>query len=233
MKRTLAMRIMHRFIRHTLFTLALGSGVALSHSARAQIITDLFNTGVDASGAPLATNGVADSHYTNITTPPGTTFTTANGNYHSYTDAGYITVDQAGGNGSYTATFNTAFTLPANAVLSTVSIGGNYSIDNTLVDILINGHSTGINNNNISNFTGANPFTLPTGFYQAGSNTLGITWNDLSGPGAIAFEFTNKSFAIGASGVPEPGSIALLVGLGVPGSLFGVSRLRRRHTTAT
>jgi hypothetical protein len=225
------MRFNHRCDLRAICTLALGLIIGSSHSARAQTtvsISNLFNTGVDSSGTPLATNGVADAHYINITTPPGTTFTTNNGAYHNYPDAGYITIDKIGGDGSYTVTFTTTFTLPTTADLGTVAVAGNYSIDNSLTDILINGHSTGISNSNIGNFVAANPVILPTGFYQAGTNTLGFMWNNVSGPGAIAVEFTRKSFI----NVPEPGNIALLIGLCVPASLFAASSLRRRSNKA-
>jgi hypothetical protein len=227
------MRLLHRSFRHTPLILALGCGLTLSHSAGAQIITDLFNTGVDSSKAKLAPSGVADTHYINITPPAGTTFTATNSAWHNYSDAGFISINPTGGVGNYTVTFDTTFTLPTNVDVNTVSIRGNYSVDNDLTDILINGHSTLISDGTLdvaSHYNAATPFILPTAFFVGGTNTLGFKWSNISGPGAFAVEFTNKTFSIGA--VPEPGNIALLVGLGVPGSLFAVSSLRRRRNKA-
>jgi hypothetical protein len=198
-------------------------------AAHAQTITDLFNTGVNNSGTPLATNGVIDTHWTNGAS--NAAYTYINGAYHVYSDADYITINPNGGGGNYTVTFNTTFTLPADAVLSAVSIGGNYSIDNVLDDILINGHSTGIANNNSGNFGAANPFTLPTSFYQTGANTLSVMWSDQGNVGAIAFEFTSKSYSTTAP-VPEPGNIALLVGVTMTGAGFLARRRKQTRRTA-
>jgi len=219
----------NQFANKSVFTLLglIGMGLCVpTHSAHTQTIADLFNTGVDSSGSPILSNGVSDPHYTNGSSAATYTIASLSG-YNSYADADYITIDPNGGVGSYTDTFNTTFTLSGNVDLSSVDIAGNYSIDNTGVDILINGHSTGITlpGGTSSNFDIPHGFRLPTGFYRSGTNTLGFTWTNVTGPGAIAISFTSKFDPSGQTVTPEPGPFALFVGMAV----CGAGLLRRRY----
>ncbi len=185
---------MNRMTRST-FALAVGLFALTTAPTLAQTpITDLFNTGVRDNGTPLPINGVVDPHYTNGANNP--TYTVIVGGYHIYANADFIAVDRNAGLGNYTVTFNTTFTLPNDVDLSRVMIAGNYSIDNTGEDILINGRSTGIalTGGASINFSDIHAFTLPTTFYQTGVNTLGFVWTNVAGPGAIAISFTSKTF---------------------------------------
>jgi hypothetical protein len=191
---------------------------------QAQImISDLFNTGVNSSGMPLPTGGVLDTHYTNGASAP--TYTFDYGTYFQYSDADYLSINPTGGNGTYTVIFNTTFSLPADAILSSVSIRGNWSMDNVGDNILINGHSTGIDVSSSEGFQAPHAFALPTGYYSTGLNTLGFQFTNIGFVGALAVDFTAKSYSTAAATTPEPGTMALFASLG----LTGVAFLRRKR----
>lgn len=197
-------------------TVSLSAGVA-----QAQTITDLFNTGVDNAGAllPLA---ATDPHYTMIANDFSSvsteTFVTENqlvGTWALNPTSQYISVDTGDGSsiagGGYTVTYRTTFTLPANALLSTVNIAGDWSTDNTGLDILINGVSTGNTSSGFGSFT---DFILSTGFYTAGANTLDFIWRNEGAPGGVNVFFTAASYQVSSStAAPEPGAFALLLPL--------------------
>jgi hypothetical protein len=210
------------------------AAVAGVPAAQAQTITTLFNTGVDNSNAVLA-GGAADTHYTMVANNAGLTNGVSAlvntdqliGTWAANATSKYISPDGAQGGtpngGSYQMTYRTTFTLPANVVLSSVNIVGNWSVDNLGNNILINGNSTGFTAPGFNSFT---PFTLPTTFYQVGTNNLDFVWTNQGGPGGINVFFTTKTFQTGAAAAPEPGTLALL-GLGVL-PLAGVVLRKRR-----
>ena len=220
----------HFASRRTLLTLAglavMGLTVAAApRQSHAQTITDLFNTGVDFSGALLNVFDL-DPHYThdfdNTFAPDA--FVTY-GPYADNPTSNYISIDQNQGFGpAYIVNFQTSFTLPNNADLSTVAIVGNWSTDDLGDDILINGTSTGITSTGFGGFTN---FILPTGSYVSGTNTLQFVVNNQGGPSALNVYFDSATFSTGGvAPTPEPGSIALLAGLSLSGATF----LRRRRS---
>lgn len=219
------------------FLLLIASPFFTSQACNAQIITDLFNTGVDGAGVKVLPSNTttADLHYAMIANSFGSGSSTAfveqfpNGAWVSSADANYISPDGSDGStingGSYTVTYRTTFTLPANADLSTVSIVGGWSTDDTGLDILINGVSTGLTSPGFGSFT---VFNVPGGSYVIGANTLDFQWRDGSGPGGLDVRFTSKTFRVNANGVPEPSTLSLLGGLGITGFGYAVRSRRKR-----
>lgn len=206
--------------------LLLGNALLTAPHVRAQgVITNPYNTGVDSSGN-LLNLGDLDPHYTqnsgNAFAPD--TYVVNNGLYAQNPTSNYIAIDPVDGDGTYVVNFHTEFTLPANADLSTVLIAGNWSVDNAVNDLLINGVSTGLTRLDYSSFEA---FTLPTGSYVTGLNTLDFVMENQGGPGALNVYFTDRSFGVTlvATATPEPGSVALLIGVGPS----GVSLLRRKR----
>jgi hypothetical protein len=221
----------HFASRRTFLTLAslavMGLAMAAApRHANAQAITDLYNTGVDAS-KNLLLDGEIDPHYTqnsgNLDTP--NTFVYTNGAYVDNPTSKYIAIDQTGGGGGYTVNFRTSFTLPSNVDLSAVSIAGNWSTDDLGNDILINGVSTGITSSGFSTFTN---FVLPTGSFVVGTNTLEFVLENQGGPGALNVYFDSATLSAGGTATPEPGSVAFLAGMGLSGATF----LRRRRSSS-
>jgi hypothetical protein len=226
-------------LKTTLRLAAITACTLLTVGAHAQIISDLFNTGVDGSGNKIfpANTTTADLHYTMIANNFGSLSTTTfvvefpPGSWVQSADAAYIAVDGSDGSsiggGNYTVTYRTNFTLPGNANLGSVNIAGQWSTDNVGLDILINGFSTGFTSGGFGPFTN---FTLPTGHYNTGTNALDFQWQNQGGPGGLDVRFTSKSFTTTVtSTTPEPGSLALLTGLGISGSLFARRRQRRKE----
>lgn len=193
----------------------------------AQTIDNLFNTGVGAVGAKVtpANTTTADLHYTMIANNFGSGSSTAfvlqspNGSWAQSADANYLAPDGGDGSGhsgSYSVTYRTLFTLPANVNLNSVNIAGGWSTDDLGLNILINGVSTGLTSPGFGTFTA---FTLPASSYVVGSNTLDFQWQNQGGPGGLDVRFTSKSFT-----TPEPGSFACLAGMGLAGSVFALRR---------
>ncbi len=216
-------------LKRTTLLLLGSAAVCFAPLAHAQTINNLFNTGVDAGKAKItpANQTTADPHYSS----GSTVFVEQNPNQSWVTsaDSNYVAADGNDGSafagGVYTLTYNTTFTLPANVNLNSVNIQGGWSTDNLGNDILINGHSTGFSSPSFSTFT---PFTLPSTFYQAGANTLGFNWTNQGGPGGLNVRFTTMTYGTVGAATPEPGSIALLVGMGMTGLGYGIRRKRRK-----
>ena len=216
-------------------TLVLGAVMALlacGGRADASIqITDLFNTGVDAGGAALA-GGVADPHYTMVE-QPGTSYTAVT----IASPPGVWVANNAGSRwigpnsdsqgraeeGVYA--YETTFTLPSFADLSSVVISGLWATDNQGLDIVINGVSTG-------QMTGTTDFNTLTSFsitdnFVHGTNTIRFRLENLPAtpnPTGLRVDQIQGSF----SAVPEPATVAMWSLFGLAGVAFGVRRRLRR-----
>jgi hypothetical protein len=214
-------------IRNLQFTLVAALLIAVG-SAQAAPIPGLFNTGVDAFGTPRA-NQAPELHY--VLVPPSVDLaalrvaTSANGfpigpwfgddAFSAWigpaTDAA---LDDATGNYDYRLTFSLSGFIPSSA-----SISGLWAQDNTGVDILINGVSTGQTAGGFSAFT---PFAISSGFV-AGTNTIDFIINNGGGPTGLRVEMTGTATAVTSGGAPEPASL-VLIGAGL--AAFALYRRR-------
>jgi hypothetical protein len=112
--------------------------------------------------------------------------------------------------------YRTTFTVPANAILSTVSVGGDWATDDPGTDIRINGASTGQTS---ASFTSLTPFSISSGFVF-GNNTLDFYITNAGGPTGLRVDHI-----VGSYQVPEPAAVALACGgIVLCGSMF----VRRR-----
>lgn len=195
----------------------LGVTLMTAPAVKAVPIAGLFNTGVDGAGAALAA-GSADTHYS-ILVPsqaaivikdaiPGTWLANS-------ATRRWVWQDINGQPTFTTLTFRTTFDLTG-LDFSSASISGDWATDNTGLDILINGASTG---NTCSGFSSLCNFTVASGFV-AGINTLDFQVQDLG----VISGFLVSSISGTANAIPEPGTLAIL-GLGLIG--LGVTRRRK------
>lgn len=202
----------------TIFTYFVGSGMVSSAP-----ITTLYNTGVN-NDETVRTHGQVELHY-EITNATGTHTT---GFPNVRTSAGGFPVgpwigdnstsawiDTIPASGAGTFTYRTTFDLTGFDI-TTASITGQWAVDNTGLDILINGSSTGISGAGFGAFSTLN---ILSGFVE-GVNTLDFIGNNSGGPGGLRTELIGVADL--ASPVPAPAAIWLIVS-GFIG-LFGVRR---------
>lgn len=176
----------------------------------------VFNTGVGPTNVVLAA-GATDSHYVGVT-PASTVFVLGQTLALPITwipnsaVSEWVGPDQGDGSGigpgggTYSRIYRTTVDLTGFDFSSAV-IAGRWATDNTGTDIRVNGNSTSQTNSTFASFTG---FTLNGGFV-AGINNIDFLWSNSGGPGGLRVEFTSaQANLIGA--VPEPGTIALMLG---------------------
>lgn len=212
------------------FRVLFATGVLMmAGSAQGSVISSLFNTGVDAAGAPLSNND-AEIHYTLLSVPSGTTSlrvaTSANGfpitpwlgddSLSAWIGpASDGSLNGPAGNYDYRTTFDLTGFDPLTAIIT-----GQWSMDDTAVDILINGVSTSATGSNFSSWTS---FSVNSNFV-AGINTLDFVINNSGGPTGLRVEMSGTAEPSPTDGVPEPATMILL-GAGL--SVLSVIRLRK------
>jgi hypothetical protein len=183
-------------------------------ATRGALITNLFNTGLDASGNLIGLANVPDAHYGLIVSPNSSTAVTVDASNYPFPPwvANSATSRWIGpaidgfGPGGSNYIYRTTFTVPANAILSTVSIIGQWAVDDNGTDILINGSSTG---QTYGLVTPLKTFIITSGFVF-GANTLDFLINNIGIP-----QFNNAtglrvdSIVGSYRAVPEPTSVCL------------------------
>ncbi len=195
-------------------SLALASVLLWPVTAASVPITGLFNTGVNASGTPLA-NNAAEQHYSLVTVPSGSTgvrvATSANGfpippwvgdNLTSAWIGPTGATDLTGPVGNYD--YRTTFSLSAQDALR-ASIAGQWAVDNAGIDILLNGVSTG---NTATDFQTFYNFTITAGFI-GGTNTLDFIVNNAP-PASQTNPTGLRTQLVGVIPITEPATVMLV-----------------------
>ncbi len=171
---------------------------------------NLFSTGIGTNGL-VQVNNVADPHYVLTAAAQGTVGAQATNIQNNAAwaandgSSSWIGVGDGGANvaaGNYN--YNTGFSLD-DYIPSSVQISFAVAVDNTLIDVLLNGVSKGITYNVFATFS--SPFAL-TGF-TGGSNTLEFrTSNDGTGanPHGFRAQFTKSGLATNSAS-PLPGGL--------------------------
>jgi hypothetical protein len=210
-------------IRHgTLLVFTCIVAVSLSNASRAVPIS-IFNTGTNGSNGSWGSPNVSDIHYTVIAPTVFTPVTVDDAFYpfpiwlaNTYGTPGSQWIGPAGPNavGPVAAfIYRTTFNIPANAILSTASITGDWATDDGGTDIKINGGSTSQTSPFNNSLT---PFSVNSGFV-IGTNTLDfLLTNNGGGPTGLRIEHIAGSVQV----IPEPTTVAFAcVGLMIGGCL--------------
>ena len=188
----------------TLFLCVCVVAVSSATSLSAAPLT-IFNTGVDNSSNAWGTGGVPDIHYSLVVQPGSATAQTVTDTSFPFppwiannSGSRWIgpAADSNGPTGNYV--YRTTFNVPANAILSSVSISGDWATDDPGTDIKINNTSTGQTSPSYSALT---PFSINSGFVL-GTNTLDFYVTNVP-------QFTNPTglrvdHISGTYQVPEP-----------------------------
>jgi hypothetical protein len=171
-------------------TVANGAGMTSSVPATLTVafqrLPGIFGTGVDGSGALLA-NGAVDPHYTLTSSadaayPGPDAIVVTDGQFPippwvaSGPKSKWIgpIANQGVGNAEGNYTYQTFIDLTG-VNLSRFRLSGQWAVDNTGIDIVLNGTSTGISN--AAGFGGFTPFVIATGFVD-GINGLEFVMNN-------------------------------------------------------
>jgi len=157
-------------------------------------ITSIFSSGLDGSGNPLA-GGASDTHYEVVetgnqavvrTSLPGTYFPNDANSQWIWENANGLPINVV-------RTFKTTFDLTG-LDPSTAQIAMSVGVDNQLLDIEINGVSTGqqLLGVVVGNFAVLHPFSINSGF-QPGINTLEFIVQDNGAVSAFRVEITSAT----------------------------------------
>ncbi len=201
--------------------------------ARAAQIVDLYSTGIGSNGLVLSP-GAPDPHYAFISGPQapvgtsqGIAETTTNPWQANGPHSDWIGVTATGANNVATGTYNfeTTFSLPSNAVLSSVVITFESGSDNNLSEVDLNHHPTGLSTP--SQYSLSKPQTIDSANaeFQTGTNSLDfyvLNVDDGGGPNPSGLRVDGIEGTF--STTPEPTSLGLLALVGT------VAALHRRRS---
>ena len=126
--------------------------VAFAPAIAGAQFSGLFNTGVDGSNVKLAL-GATDSHYRVVENALSQAFVVNNGAYVQDVTSGYIWQQADGNPGNVTRTFRTTFTLATGFNPLTAMLSGQWSTDNTGLNIMLNGIASGSASTGFGAFT--------------------------------------------------------------------------------
>jgi hypothetical protein len=182
--------------------------VALSSASHATTVS-IFSTGVDAGGNAVSPSGQADLHYTVVGS--GAATVEAPNALYLPNDGSSAWISLPGSSfPNTTKQFDVTFTLTqaTDAILS-----GSWATDNNGVDILINGHSTGISllqsdPSDQTPFKSLHSFATTladSAFFQIGLNTLSFQVSNLGDPGAF------RAAGLSVTATPIPPSILMFL----------------------
>ena len=206
----------------------LSAGIALlALPSNAAIISYLFPTGVDSSGAPLG-DGVSDPNYYILETESSGVVMNENNIPASWvshsSNSNWIWEKATGKPADVTRTFRTTFDLTG-LDPNTASISGKWAVDNQGLDILVNGISTGQTTGQTNlGFEELTTFNINSGFVD-GLNTLDFVARDVGRTsGFLVDSISGNADAIPQS-VPEGSSLLSLLVVG----LFSTASLVMHH----
>ena len=142
-------------------------------------------------------------------------------------DASWDAQQPTGNQNVGTYIYETRFTIPANAILSTAQITGQLAVDNQLTDVVLNGnhqHITtplrGSNPEDLGYSTQFYPFSITSGFV-VGTNVLDFfvaNLFDTNGPNPTGIQVQVSGTVNTPAPTPEPGTL-VLAGMGAFGFL--------------
>jgi hypothetical protein len=188
----------------------------------------IFGTGLGPSGLALPA-GAIDPHYQDLSSGTAAIVVTNTAPYFPNNAASEWVWQQANGFPiNTTLRFETTFDLTGFDQTS-AAISGAWGTDNNGLDILLNGHDTGITllGSTTANFTQLHAFTINNpAWFVNGANTLDFDVQDVGVVAAFRAELSGTANVSGsATSVPEPSTLALL-GIGLAG--LGFSRRIKR-----
>lgn len=216
--------------------IALACGLLLAASANSRAgtipIADLYNTGVDAAHNALGT-GQIDGNYSLTVSASGATDPIVYRNnawvanapvLGAALSAQWIAPSSATViDGFYT--YTTSFTLGADAILSSVEIGGRFTADDKITDVYLNGQALGIT-------TGAGDevygqwfnFSIANSAYFLAGTTNYLAFETKNTHGSVNGLIVQMTGSYNA--VPEPASVAMMGMGGLAALAFGRRKLR-------
>jgi hypothetical protein len=194
---------------------AVAIALSIGATAEAAIIADLRNTGLDNLGNYIAAHGAADGNYFLLSAPAAYPTVTVDDTVWPIAPNGPWVINNPGsrwigpdinGNGIGGAyVYRTTFTVPANAILSTVNVSGMWATDDPGIDIEINGISTGQLSLGMATLA---PFTITSGFVY-GANTLDFHVTNAF-PGLLNPTGLRVDRVLGTYQIPEPSTVCIL-----------------------
>ncbi len=210
----------------------------LAVSAQAGTIT-LFNTGVDSSGDVLSA-GSADAHWSIVTVPAGSSFSTPADAIAQQPHSAWLANDATGSAGSAwigTTTSGAANVAPGRYIFettfdltgfqaSTAVITGRMAADNIVSRVFLNGTDLGLNVEGFAAF--GSTFTINSGF-SSGLNTLTF-WQENAGLTPTTNWFNPSGLRVELDGTAQlvPLPPAAWMGLGLLLVLAGAQWVKRK-----